>query len=139
MDLATQQILSGLTAGESRDSEGGAGGLTNFGNKVKEYWNTVKTEPLAQVRPPHLSCFFAHYRARLVLAEKVFETYHLPPPQPSLSQAGYGNSDEIRELMAEKDSLDSAFKHAARLLEQGVWCDLCEGVCCATCVRVWRA
>ena len=74
MDLATQQILSGLTAGESRDSEGGAGGLTNFGNKVKEYWNTVKTEPLAQVRPPHLSCFFAQYRARLVLAEKVFET-----------------------------------------------------------------
>ena len=52
MDLATQQILSGLTAGEPRESEGGAGGLTNFGNKVKEYWNTVKTdhEPLPQVQ-----------------------------------------------------------------------------------------
>ena len=49
MDLATQQILSGLTAGESRDPEDGAGGLTNFGNKVKEYWNTVKTEPQSQV------------------------------------------------------------------------------------------
>ena len=38
--------------------------------------------------------------------------------------------------MAEKDSLDSAFKHATRLLEQG---DLCDGVkheCTVICVRV---
>ena len=41
MDVATQQILSNL-GGESRGTEDG---LANFGNKVKEYWNTVKTDP----------------------------------------------------------------------------------------------
>ncbi len=42
MDLSGQQLL-GAMVGEGRGEE-----LANFGNKVKEYWNTVKTEP--QVR-----------------------------------------------------------------------------------------
>ena len=50
MDIATQQILSGLTAPEARATEGGAGGLANFGNKVKEYWSTIKTDNPAQVK-----------------------------------------------------------------------------------------
>lgn len=39
MDLSGQQMLSSMV-GEGRGEE-----LASFGNKVKEYWNTVKTEP----------------------------------------------------------------------------------------------
>ena len=39
------------------------------------------------------------------------------PPPP---QAGYGEAEGIRELMAEKEALDSSFKHAARLLDEGM-------------------
>lgn len=47
MDLATQQILSSLSGGDPPRAP--EDGLANFGNKVKEYWNTVKTEPSGQV------------------------------------------------------------------------------------------
>ena len=47
MDLATQQILSSLSGGDQPRAP--EDGLANFGNKVKEYWNTVKTEPPGQV------------------------------------------------------------------------------------------
>ena len=85
MDMAAQQILSGLTGGQQ--GSGGAGGLANFGNKVKEYWNTVKTDDGG-----------------------------------GGGGGGYGKPSELQEVIAEKEALDSSFKHAARLLDQGMAC-----------------
>ena len=39
-----EQLMSSLGGGGG-DPRGSEDGLANFGNKVKEYWNTVKTEP----------------------------------------------------------------------------------------------
>ena len=86
MDMAAQQILSGLTGGQQ--GSGGAGGLANFGNKVKEYWNTVKTDDGGG--------------------------------GGGGGGGGYGKPSELQEVIAEKEALDSSFKHAARLLDQGM-------------------
>ena len=93
MDIATQQILAGLTGGERQDpaaqsgGSGSGGGLANFGNKVKEYWDTVKTEQAQQ--------------------------------DGGGGGGPYGKPSELQEVIAEKEALDSSFKHAARLLDDG--------------------
>ena len=88
MDMATQQILSGLASNEGHSQDSGGGGLASFGNKVKEYWNTVKTDQGQQ-------------------------------GGGGGGGGGYGGPSELQEVIAEKESLDGSFKHAARLLDQG--------------------